>query len=74
MLSGEMSIKNLFEELGIKDLIPGRWAYEYEEMGEDAFPEEGSSKINKDYGIAKLKKKVEKLERESKMLKISGFS
>lgn len=46
-----------------------RWAREYEEMGYDAFPGNGSPKINKDYEIAKLEKKVEELERENEILK-----
>lgn len=59
VLSGEMTVKDLSEELGIKDSTLRRWACEYEEMGDDAFPGNGSLKINKDYEIAKLKKKVE---------------
>ena len=38
-------------------------------MGYDAFPGNGSPKINKDYEIAKLEKKVEELERENEILK-----
>ena len=68
-LSGEMTVKDLSEELGIKDSTPRRWACEYEEMGDDAFPGNGSPKINKDYETAKLKKKVEELGRENEMLK-----
>ena len=69
ILSGEMTVKDLSEELGIKDSTLRRWACEYEEMGDDAFPGNGSPKINKDYEIVKLKKKVEELERENGMLK-----
>ena len=68
-LSGEMTVKDLSEELGIKDSTPRRWAREHEEMGDDAFPGNGSPKINKDYEIVKLKKKVEELERENELLK-----
>lgn len=68
-LSGEMTVKDLSEELGIKDSTLRRWAREHEEMGDDAFPGNGSPKINKDYEIAKLKKKVEELERENEILK-----
>lgn len=68
VLSGEMTVKDLSEELGIKDSTPRRWACEYEEMGGDAFPGNGSPKINKDHEIAKPKKKVEGLERENEML------
>ena len=69
VLSGEMTAKDLSEELGIKDWTLRRWACEYEEMGDDAFPGNGSPKINKDYEIVKLKKKVEELERENEILK-----
>ena len=68
-LSGEMTVKDLSEELGIKDSTLRRWAREHEEMGDDAFPGNGSPKINKDHETAKLKKKVEELERENGMLK-----
>ena len=64
-----MTVKDLSEELGIKDSTLRRWACEYEEMGDGAFPENGPSKINKDYEIVKLKKKVEELERENEILK-----
>ena len=66
---GEMTVKDLSEELGIKDSTLRSWACEYEEMGDDAFPGNGSPKINKDYETAKLKKEVEELERENEMLK-----
>ena len=69
VLSGEMTVRDLSEELGIKDSTLRRWACEHEEMGENAFPGNGSPKINKDHEIAKLKKKVEELERENEMLK-----
>ena len=68
-LSGEMTVKDLSEELGIKDSTLRRWAREYEDMGDGAFPGNGSPKINKDYEIVKLKKKVEELERENEILK-----
>ena len=69
VLSGEMTVKDLSEELGIKDSTLRRWACEYEEMGDDAFPGNGSPKINKDHETAKLEKKVEELERENGTLK-----
>ena len=69
VLSGEMTVKDLSEELGIKDSTLRRWACEYEEMGDDAFPGNGSPKVNKDYEIVKLRKKVEDLERENELLK-----
>ena len=67
--SGEMTVKDLSEELGIKDSTLRRWACEYEEMGDGAFPGNGPHKINKDYEIVKPEKKVEELERESEILK-----
>ena len=46
VLSGEMTVKGLSEELGIKDSTLRRWAREHEEMGDDAFPGNGSPKID----------------------------
>ena len=69
VLSGEMTVKDLSEELGIKDSTLRRWACEYEEMGDDAFPGNGSPKTNKDHEIVKPEKKVEELERENETLK-----
>ena len=57
--SGEMTVKNLSGEPGIKDSTLGRWACECEEMGDGAFPGNGSPKINEDHEIVKLEKKVE---------------
>ena len=69
VLSGEMSVVDLARELDIKDSTLRRWAQEYEEMGESAFPGNGSPKVNKDYEIVKLRKKIEELERENGLLK-----
>lgn len=69
VLSGEMTVKDLSEKLGIKDSTLRRWACEYEEMGDDAFPGNGSPKISRDYETAKLRKKVEEPGRGSGMLK-----
>lgn len=68
VLSGEMRVVDLAKELGIKDSTLRRWAQEYEEMGDAAFPGNGSPKVNKDYEIARLRKKVEELERENDLL------
>ena len=43
VLSGEMTVKDLSEELGVKDSTLRRWACECEEMGGGAFPGNGSS-------------------------------
>ena len=43
-------------------------------MGEAAFPGNSSPRVNKDYEIVKLRKKVEELRRENEMLKNSGPS
>ena len=59
VLSGETTVKDLSEELGIKDSTLGRWACECEEVGDGAFPGNGSPKINEDHEIVKLEKKVE---------------
>ena len=59
VLSGDMTVRGLSEELQIKDSTLRRWAREYETMGDDAFPGNGSPKINKDYEIVKLRKKID---------------
>lgn len=64
-----MTVKDLSEELGIKGSTLRRWACEHEEMGDGAFPGNGSPEINEDHEIAKLEKKVEELERENGILK-----
>lgn len=50
--SGDMTVRELSEELQIKDPALRRWAQEYEAMGDGAFPGNGSPKTNKDHGIA----------------------
>lgn len=69
VLGGEMRAVDLARELGIKDSTLRRWAQEYEEMGENAFPGNGSPKVNKDYEIVKLRKRIEELERENEAAK-----
>lgn len=69
VLSDEMTVRDLSEKLHIKDSTLRRWASEYEEMGEVAFPDNGSPKVNKDYEIVKLKKKIDELELENQLLK-----
>lgn len=69
VLGGEMRVVDLAKELGIKDSTLRRWAQEYEEMGDAAFPGNGSPKVNKDHEIVRLGKRVEELERESELLK-----
>ena len=69
VLSGEMRVVDLAKELGIKDSTLRRWAQEYEEMGDAAFPGNGSPKVNKDHEIVKLGKKVEEPGRENDLLK-----
>ena len=69
VLSGEMRVVDLAKELGIKDSTFRRWAQEYEEMGDAAFPGNGSPEVNKDYEIVKLRKRIEDLERENDLLK-----
>ncbi len=69
VLGGEMRVVDLAKELGIKDSTLRRWAQEYEEMGDAAFPGNGSPKVNRDYEIVRLGKRVEELERENDLLK-----
>lgn len=71
ILSGETRVVDLAKELDIKDSTLRRWAQEYKEMGESAFPDNGSPKANKDYEIVRLRKKIEDLERENELLKNS---
>ena len=59
-----MRAVDLARELGIKDSTLRRWAQEYEEMGENAFPGNGSPKVNKDYEIVRLRKRIEEHGRE----------
>ena len=75
VLGGEMRAVDLARELGIEGSTLRRRAQEHGEMGENAFPGNGSPKVNKDYGIAKLRKRIEELERESELLKnLRAFS
>ena len=69
VLSGEMRAVDLARELGIEDSTLRRWAQEYEETGDAAFPGNGSPKVNKDHEIVRLRKKAEELERENELLK-----
>ena len=69
VLGGEMRAVDLARELGIKGSTLRRRAREYEEMGGNAFPGNGSPKANKDYEIVKLRKRIEELERENEILK-----
>ena len=70
VLLGKMSVKNLSDELNIKNSALRKWVREYKEMGNVALPGNSAPKINKDYEIVKLKKKVEELEHENELLKI----
>ena len=69
VLGGEMRAADLARELGIKDPTLRRWAQEHGEMGESAFPGNGGPKVNKDYEIAKLRKRIEEPGRENGLLK-----
>ena len=69
VLGGEMRAVDLARELGIKGSTLRRGAQEHWEMGENAFPGNGSPKASKDYGIVKLRKRIEELERENELLK-----
>ena len=65
VFGGEMGAVDLARELGIKDPTLRRWAQEHGETGESAFPGNGSPKVNKDYEIVKLRKRVEEPGREN---------
>ena len=65
----QMTVLSLSKELGIKDTTLRRWAHEYEELGDRAFPGQGFPKASKDYEIVKLKKRIEELEMENELLK-----
>lgn len=63
VLGGEIRAVDLARELGIKDSTLRRWAQEHGEVGENAFPGNGSPKVNKDHEIVKLRKRIEEPER-----------
>lgn len=69
ILEGDIPVKELADELGLRDCTLRRWAQEYEKDGEAAFPGSGSPIINKDYEILKLKKENEELKTENELLK-----
>lgn len=69
VLGGEMRAVDLARELGVKDPTLRRWAQEHGETGENAFPRNGSPKVNKDYEIAKLRKRIEEPGSENGLLK-----
>lgn len=69
IIDEDMPVKELSEELKVKDTTLRRWAKEYEELGDRAFPGYGSPKLSKDYEIVKLKKRIEELEMENDILK-----
>lgn len=73
VLSGEMAVKGLSEKLGVKGSMMGRWAYEYKKTREVAFSGNGSSKVNKDYEVVKLKKKIEEFELKTEILEGKGM-
>ncbi len=56
LLSDEVTVRELSEEPGIEDSTLRRWPCEYKEMGDNAFPRNGSPKTNKDREIANLRK------------------
>lgn len=68
VLSGEMTVKDLSEELGIKDSTLRSWACEYEEMGDDV-PRERISEDQQGLRDREAQEKVEELERENEILK-----
>lgn len=69
VLSGEIPVKEISEQLEVPDNTLRRWASEYERDGEGAFPGKGKPIVNKDYEILKLKKENEELRKENELLK-----
>ncbi|WP_308001969.1 transposase [uncultured Parolsenella sp.] len=69
VLSGDMTVREPSEELGVKDSTLRRRAQEYESMGDGAFPGNGSPRVNKDYEIVRLGKRMEELEQENELLR-----
>ncbi len=69
VLSGDMTVRELSEEPGTKDSTLRRRAQEYESMGDGAFPGNGSPRVNKDYEIVKLRKRMGELEQENELLR-----
>mgnify|MGYP000647544780 CR=1 FL=1 len=67
--SGETRVVGLAKELGIEDSALRRRAREYGEMGDDAFPGNGSPKVSKDCEIVRPRKKAGELGRENGLLK-----
>ena len=69
VLEGETPVAQVSRELEIPLSSLRRWAAEFEEHGEEAFPGNGNPRQNKDYEILKLKKRIEELEMENEILK-----
>lgn len=69
VLEGEHPVKEIADELDLKDCTLRRWVQEYEKNGEAAFPGSESPRISKDYEILKLKKENEELKAENVLLK-----
>lgn len=71
VLSGDTGVVDPAKEPGIKDPALRRRAQGRGEMGDAAFPGNGSPKASKDHEIVKLKKRVEEPGRENELLKNS---
>lgn len=69
ILAEELSVAELSDQLEVPCCTLRRWAAEYRESGEDAFPGSGRPTANKDYEILKLKKENEELRKEVDFLK-----
>lgn len=69
VLAGEIPVLAIAEELNVPANTLRRWALEYETDGEKSFPGSGSTRINKDYEIAKLLRENEELRKENELLK-----
>ena len=69
VLEGDAPVAQISRELEIPLSTLRRWAAEFEEHGEEAFPGNGNPRQNKDYEILKLRKRIEELEMENEILK-----
>ena len=65
----DQSVVNTAKELGISASSLRRWANEYDEYGESAFPGHGNALFNSTYEIKKLQKQNEELKLENDLLK-----
>lgn len=69
VIDEEKSVSNVAKELGIISTMLSRWIYEYKNNGEAAFSGNGNRIENTQFQIDIMRKKIEELELENKILK-----